>query len=188
MYKARFVTERLLIREYHKRRDLDDFLSVVRQPEVYATTYGIPRHYSRLYGKWWMKAIHDNRVHHSAYEYGVFLRDSGRYIGNVGLINIDGNHHHADISYYMDNAVTGRGFATEAAQEMLRYGFLCLGFHKINGVCMSVNGASRRVMEKIGMHYEGTLREDLYKDGVYYDLDRLSILRDEYYTICKVEN
>ena len=52
---------------------------------------------------------------------------------------------------------------------------------------MSVNPASRRVMEKLGMQYEGTLRQDLYKDGMYYDLDRLSILRDEFYTDCKVE-
>ena len=120
-------------------------------------------------------------------EYAVFLRDSGRYIGNVGLINMDHTHHHADISYYMDHAVTGQGYATEAAAAMLQYGFLTLGFHKINGVCMHKNGASRRVMEKIGMRYEGTLREDLYKDGVYYDLDRLSILDEEYYTLCKAE-
>ena len=71
---------------------------------------------------------------------------------------------------------------------MLDYGFYDLGFHKINGVCMSINAASRRVMEKLGMKYEGTLRQDLYKDGIFYDLDRLSILKDEYYTIRKVEN
>ena len=46
---------------------------------------------------------------------------------------------------------------------------------------MSCNPASRRVMEKIGMIYEGTLRQDLFKDGKYYDIDRLSILRSEYY-------
>ena len=186
MYQKQFITERLIIREYHKR-DLDDFLSVIRQPQVYATTYGIPLSYSKARGKWWFKVIRYNRHHHMAYEYAVFLRDSGRYIGNVGLINMDHTHHHADISYYMDHAVTGQGYATEAAAAMLQYGFLTLGFHKINGVCMHKNGASRRVMEKIGMRYEGTLREDLYKDGVYYDPDRLSILDEEYYTLCKAK-
>ena len=73
------------------------------------------------------------------------------------------------------------GYATEAAQEMLKYGFEKFGFNKIQGVCMSCNPASRRVMEKIGMKFEGTLRQDLLKDGIYYDIDRLSILKSEYY-------
>ncbi len=187
MYQKQFVTERLFIREYRKQ-DLDAFLEVVRQPQVYVMTYGIPISYSRARGKWWFKILHSNRIHHTSYEYAVFLKDTGRYIGNVGLINIDAIHRHADISYYIDHAVTGQGYATEAAGAMLQYGFGKLGFHKINGVCMHQNGASRRVMEKLGMHYEGTLRDDLYKDGEYYDLDRLSILEEEYYTFCKVEN
>ena len=187
MYQRQFLTNRLIIREYTKK-DIDDFLAVIRQPEIYPTTYGIPQNYSRLRARWWFRVIKDNRRQGCAYEYGVFLRETGRYIGNVGLINIDWTHHHGDISYYMDSRVTGMGFATEAAEAMIHYGFSELGFQKINGVCMSINGASRRVMEKLGMRYEGTLRQDLYKDGMYYDLDRLSILKEEYYTNCKVEN
>ncbi len=186
MYRKQFETPRLLIREY-QRRDLDAFLEVIRQPHVYVTTYGIPISYSKARGKWWFKVIRFNRRQRTAFEYAVFLKDTGRYIGNVGLINMDFIHLHADISYYIDYAVTKQGYATEAAAAMVRYGFEELGFHKINGVCMSKNPASRRVMEKLGMQYEGTLREDLYKDGVFYDLDRLSLLRHEYYTNCKVE-
>lgn len=187
MYRSEFFTDRLIIREYTKR-DIDSFLRVIRQPEIYPTTYGIPHNYSKLRAKWWFRVIKQNRRQGFAYEYGAFLRESGYYIGNVGLINIDRNHAHADISYYIDSGFTNKGYATEASLEMLRYGFEELGFHKINGVCMSVNGASRRVMEKSGMKYEGTLRQDLYKDGIYYDIDRLSILKDEYYTMRKVEN
>lgn len=187
MYRSEFFTDRLIIREYNKG-DIKEFLRVIRQPEIYPTTYGIPRNYSLLRAKWWMKVIKQNRREGTAFEYAVILRATGEYIGNVGLINIDRNHLHGDISYYIDNRYTNLGIATEASQAMLSYGFNDLGFHKIAGVCMSVNGASRRIMEKLGMKYEGTLREDLYKDGIYYDLDRLSILKDEYYTLCKVEN
>ena len=181
MYKSEFITDRLIIREYNKT-DIKDFLRVIRQPEIYPTTYGIPRNYSLLRAKWWMRMIKQNRREGSAYEYAVIYKATGEYIGNVGLINIDRNHWHGDISYYIDNRYTNLGIATEASR------FNELGFHKINGVCMSMNKASRRVMEKLGMKYEGTLREDLYKDGIYYDLDRLSVLKDEFYTICKVEN
>ena len=68
---------------------------------------------------------------------------------------------------------------------MLQYGFGKLKLNKISGLCMSMNGASRRVMEKIGMKAEGVQRQDLLKDGIYYDLDRLSILRNEFFTDCK---
>ncbi len=187
MYQSWFETERLVIREYTKK-DLDGFLRVVRQPEIRATTYGIPDNYSRWRAKWWMRIIRQNRSLQTAYEYGVFLRENGLYIGNTGLINMDSYHYHADITYYIDREQMNRGYATEAAAAMIQYGFEDLGFHKINGVCMSVNGASRRVMEKLGMTYEGTLRQDLLKNGIYYDLDRLSLLKDEYYTNCKVEN
>ena len=150
MFEKKFLTERLLIREY-KKSDVDGFLHVVRQPEIYATTYGIPQNYSKFRAEWWLKTIKENMRNNLSYEFAVFLRDTGRYIGNVGLINVSFEHNRADISYYI--------------------------------VCMSCNPASRRVMEKIGMRYEGTLRKDLLKDGFYYDIDRLSILKDEYYSV-----
>lgn len=181
MFERSFETERLLIREYRKS-DLDAFLHVVRQPEIYATTYGIPREYTRHRGKWWLKMIRQNTMMGSAFEYAVFLKESGQYIGNVGLINIAGEHCRADISYYIDRDYMNRGYATEAARAMLQFGFGEMNLHKISGVCMSRNPASRRVMEKLGMRYEGTLRDDLLKDGVFCDIDRLSILREEYST------
>lgn len=187
MYQSSFITDRLIIREY-KKSDIDGFLRVIRQKEILATTCGIPENYSRRRAKWWLRMIRKNRIYNMAYEYAVILRENGEYIGNVGIINIDQRHFHADISYYIDRDYMNMGYATEASQAMIGYGFLELGLKKINGVCMSLNIPSRRVMEKIGMTYEGTLRKDLYKDGAFFDLDRLSILREEYYTISKVEN
>ena len=180
MFAKQFLTERLWIREYQKR-DIDGFLHVIRQPEIYATTYGIPKDYSRLRAKWWLKTIKENQKNNTAYEFAVILRDTGQYIGNVGLINVSFEHNRADISYYIDKDYMNQGYATEAAKEMLQYGFQTYGFNKIQGICMHCNPASRRVMEKIGMKYEGTLRQDLLKDGIYCDIDVLSILKKEYY-------
>ena len=179
-FGKKFVTERLIIREY-KNKDLEGFLNVVRQPEIYAATYGIPKDYTMYMAKYWFRMIKKNMHEGTAYEFAVTLKDSGKYIGNVGLINITNEHNHADISYYIDREYMNMGYATEAAREMIRYGFETYGYNKIAGVCMSCNPASRRVMEKIGMIYEGTLCQDLFKDGKYYDIDRLSILRSEYY-------
>lgn len=179
-----FETERLKIREY-TRRDIDAFLSVIQQPEIRATTVGIPEDYTRSRAKEWFRFLQQARTKMQSLEYGVFLKNTRRYVGNVGLINISLQHNHADISYYIDRDHQNIGIATEAAAEMLRFGFCDLGFEKISGVCLSVNPASRRVMEKLGMKYEGTSRHELLKNGVYYDTDRLSILKNEYITNCK---
>ena len=187
MFQLEMRTDRLVIREY-RRGDIDDFLRVVRQPEIYKTTYGIPRNYTRLQAIQWMKYLKNSSRQMKSYEFGMFLRDSGAYLGNVGLINVSMVHNHADISYYIDTQQRNKGYTTEAAKEMLRIGFDYFGFEKISGLCMSINLASRRVMEKIGMKFEGTMRSDLLKDGIYYDVDRLSILRTEYFTDSKVEN
>lgn len=181
-----FSTERLLIREY-RRSDLDAFIAVTAQPEVRATTYGIPENYTKLYGKRWFRFIRKNMWIGEAYEFGMFLKENGRYVGNVGLIHFNYEHHHAEITYYIDKNYRNLGLVTEAAKAMLRFGFGSCQLEKISGICMSCNEASRRVMEKIGMQYEGTLRRELFKDGVFYDIDRLSILREEYFTDCKVE-
>ena len=177
-----FLTDRLIIREYI-RSDLDDFLEVVRQPEIYDTTYGIPKEYPKRRAKEWFRFIKNNMRTMQSFEFGMFLKNDERYIGNIGLINISSNHNHADISYYIDTNFRNSGFTTEAALEMLHLGFDIFGFEKISGLCMSVNLPSRKVKEKIGMKYEGTLRNDLYKDGIYYDIDHLSILRNEYYSM-----
>lgn len=183
MYGFEFTTERLFIREY-RRSDLDEFIRVTSQPEIYATTYGIPKNYTKRYAKRWFRYIRQNINNRQAYEFGMFLKENGRYLGNVGLINISSMHNHADISYYIDRNFRNMGFTTEAAGEMLRLGFEYFGFEKISGLCMTINPTSRRVMEKIGMKYEGTMRHELLKDGAYYDIDRLSLLRKEYITNC----
>ena len=57
----------------------------------------------------------------------------------------------------------GRGYATEAAEASLAYGFDVLGLDEIVAVAYPDNAASRRVMEKIGMRYDGR--------GMYYGND-----------------
>lgn len=180
----KFETERLFIRNY-KKADLEDFVRVTSQPEIQPTTYGIPVPYTKKYAKKWMRFIRENIRMKQAYEFAVFLKEDLTYIGNVGLINVSRMHNHADISYYIDKDLWNRGLATEAAAQMLNFGFEKLGMYKISGLCMTSNPASRRVMEKLGMKYEGTMRRELLKNGTYYDIYRFSILKEEYFTNSK---
>lgn len=182
-------TPRLLLRPY-RTDDGNAVHQVIRRKEIFATTYAIPRNYPRSRVDWWFAMLDNQRRNGTGCEYGVFCNRTGRYIGNCGLINIQRGQGAAEqrffsaaISYFIDPDLWGKGYATESAAAVLDLAFGQLHMHRITGRCMSINPASRRVMEKLGMRYEGTGRDELCKDGVYYDVDHLSILQDEYFSV-----
>ena len=71
----------------------------------------------------------------------------------------------------LDRACWRKGLATEAAREVLRYGFEGLNCNRLVALSKPENVASRRVMEKIGMQYEKII-EYYGVDWVYYGLNR----------------
>jgi RimJ/RimL family protein N-acetyltransferase len=60
-----------------------------------------------------------------------------------------------EVLYMLARQHWGKGYATEAATASLRYGFEELGLDRIIAVAVPANIASRRVMEKMGMQYQG---------------------------------
>ena len=90
-------------------------------------------------------------------------KEKGNLIGNCGLILVEGRGPEIELSYDIAYEFWGRGYATEAARECLRFGFENLKLDRIIALTYSDHIASRRVMENIGMVYE--------KTGHYYDRD-----------------
>lgn len=176
----KITTERLLIRPY-SLKDTDAVWRVISHPKIYPTTYAIPRDYPRKRVIWWFQCIENNMRSGAAYEFGMFDKSSGEYIGNCGIINIMAAHKSGMITYFTDPEKWNSGYATEAAAAMLRFGFDILSLNRIGGTCMSINPASALVMQKIGMTLEGTARQELLKDGIYYDIQHFAILRSEFY-------
>jgi [ribosomal protein S5]-alanine N-acetyltransferase len=74
----------------------------------------------------------------------------------------------------------GRGYATEAAAEVIRYGFEECGLQRIFAGCFLRNPASGRVLEKVGMQREGTLRRHQMKWGEPLDIAFYGLLREEW--------
>jgi RimJ/RimL family protein N-acetyltransferase len=74
----------------------------------------------------------------------------------------------------------GKGYTVEASLPLLRFGFEELGLHRIFAQCVAVNRGSARVMEKLGMQFEGRSRESFLLDGVWYDDLKYAILEQEW--------
>ncbi len=63
-----------------------------------------------------------------------------------------------ELGYAMAEDLWGKGLMTEAAGTLIRYGFASMGLPMISIYHNPVNHRSKRVIEKCGFHYEGTLR------------------------------
>jgi RimJ/RimL family protein N-acetyltransferase len=76
----------------------------------------------------------------------------------------------AEIGWAVDPAHQGRGYATEAARELLRLCFEELGLHRVEALCFAANEPSWRLMERIGMRRESrTVAESLHRSGEWMD-------------------
>jgi ribosomal-protein-alanine N-acetyltransferase len=69
---------------------------------------------------------------------------------------------------------------TEAARRILQFGFQVLGLHRIESRFMIENDPSRRVMERLGMTFEGVRRSAMLVKGLYRDIGICSILANEF--------
>lgn len=173
-----FETARTIIRP-HQLSDADAAYEVLRHPLVYRTTYAIPKDFPRARVNWWISFQQSARKNKTGFEFGVFEKSTGRYLGSCGIINVRRDLQSGVITYFIHPDFWGRGFATEAGACMLSFAFQSLSLMRVSGTCMSMNPASRRVMEKLGFFYEGTARCELMKDGVFIDVDHLALLRTD---------
>ncbi|HEX5505458.1 MAG TPA: GNAT family protein [Thermomicrobiales bacterium] len=87
-----------------------------------------------------------------------------------------------EIGWVLDRAHHGRGYATEAAAALLRYGFVTLSLHRVIATCQPENPASARVMEKVGMRREGWFRQCIARDdGAWWDEWFYAVLAEEWF-------
>ena len=90
------------------------------------------------------------------FAYPVITRSNGTNIGYVQLVPLDSGVW--EIGYHIAKKYTGRGYATEAVSAFLPVAADTVGVDEVQGVCLSANAASRRVLEKCGFGpvFEGT--------------------------------
>ncbi|MBD2564635.1 GNAT family N-acetyltransferase [Nostoc sp. UIC 10607] len=114
------------------------------------------------------------------FQLAIVLKEENRLIGNCGIRVNDPEIREANIGYELNSQYWGQGYATEAAQAILKFGFEELGIHRIWSWCVAENVASVKVLEKIGMRREGYLREKELIKGRWYDNFLYAILDHEW--------
>ena len=112
--------------------------------------------------------------------WGIVIRDSGTFIGTIGLNHLSLYSKKAEIGFELDPAHWRRGYAAEAIEAVLTYAYETLGLYRMGAVTFLENTASIQLLTRIGFEEEGILRGYLFQDGTSHDGRIFSLLKPDY--------
>ena len=164
-------TDRLFLRKFNEN-DIDavfamrsdrDVMRFIREPQT-----------DRAEAESWVKLVSSRWETEKIGFCALIEKASGRYIGWCGLWRLKETDE-TEVGYALIRDFRGLGYALEASEAFLIYGFEVLNLKEIVAVARPENNASRRVMERLGMSYDYT--------GKFYDRDLVhySITREEFF-------
>ena len=142
------------------------------------TTQNIPHPYPPGAGAQWIAGLAGIWAAGDGVSFAITDRETGALIGGVGLA-IKPINASAELGYWIATPYWNRGYATEAARAVIALGF-DLGVHRVQARHLTRNPASGMVMRKLGMTFEGVLREAAKKWGRYEDVAVYGLLEREF--------
>jgi RimJ/RimL family protein N-acetyltransferase len=86
------------------------------------------------------------------------------FAGVVSLHTINIKNHTAEIGYWIEKSMRGKGIGTIAAKMITDYGLRTLGFRRIDGLADVDNSASQKLLMSAGLEKEGILRNKVTRD------------------------
>ena len=143
------------------------------------TTLSIPHPYDDGVAEEWIRSLADEQAAERQIVFAITDRATAALLGATGLI-LRPEHARAELGYWIGQAFWGRGYATEAAGAMLRFGFAALGLHRMYAGHFARNPASGAVLRKLGMRQEGVARGHVRRWERFEDLVQYGILREEF--------
>jgi len=171
-------TERLILRPF-RVEDAPEVQKYASDREIARTTARLPHPYLEGMAEEWIA------THKAAFEeereitFAIVRRADDQLVGSIGLV-LEPDNRCAEIGYATYRPFWGRGYMTEAARRILRYAFDELGLNRVHAHHFGNNAASGRIMQKIGMHCEGRLRQRIVKWGELLDTVHYAILARDY--------
>jgi len=90
--------------------------------------------------------------------------DDVKFAGVISLHTINIKNHTAEIGYWLEKSMRGKGIGTIAAKMITDYGFKTLGFRRIDGLADVDNTASQKLLTSAGYQKEGILRNKVTRD------------------------
>ena len=172
------TTKRLTLRKMLVL-DTEDMYAYAGRPDVtkYLTWHPHP---DRAYTREYLQYLGGRYAAGMFYDWAVVYEPDFKMVGTCGFTAFDCAADSAEVGYVLNPEYWGRGIATEALERVLRFGFEELKLHRIEARFIDGNERSRKVMEHVGMSFEGIHREAMLVKGSYVNIGVCAILRSEW--------
>ncbi len=171
-------TEHLTLRKL-READLADLFAYASDPEV-AKYVTWPVHKSVEDSKAYLRFVLSQYDLGKLAPWGITEKHSNTLIGTIDFVSWNVAQHSAEIGYVLSRSHWGKGIVTEAAQALLDFGFHHMSLQRIQARCLLQNIGSSRVMEKIGMQFEGVARSSIFVDEQFHDLKIYAITKEDF--------
>ncbi len=172
-------TDRLIMRKF-EYSDNDSMLkNWINDPKV-QSLYSEPTYSTKEAVKELLDKYISSYSENNYYRWAIISKETMECIGQIAYFLVSDANHFAELEYCIGSDFQNFGFATEATMSVIEFGFHEVNFHKVQICHKSINTPSKRVIEKCGLTYEGTLRDFFFENGTYIDRLYYSIIRSEF--------
>lgn len=171
-------TKRLRLRQM-TQIDASTVQQLAGASEVAAMTRTIPHPYLDGMAEQWISGHNLFFVSGNGIVFAITCINTNILYGAIEL-TIHQEDRNAELSCWIGLPFWSHGYATEAARAVVQYGFEVLQLHRIYATHFKQNSGSRRVIQKIGMIYEGELRHHVHKENRFEDVVCYGLLKDEW--------
>jgi RimJ/RimL family protein N-acetyltransferase len=173
-------TKQLLIRLFTEK-DLQDHLEYASDPKVTRFEYWEPYTMSKLTEEFRQTQNLEPGTEAHWFELAIELKTTNKVIGSVALKILSHQHRLGEVGWTLNRNYQHQGYATEAANALLRFGFEELDLFWIISFCHNQNTLSRRLMERLGMHKLKEFTKNKFAKGTWWDEVVYSITKPEWH-------
>lgn len=127
------------------------------------------------------KWIESNTAFKDTYSFAIETIKEKKYIGGCGINHIDWKNSNVTIGIFIgDKEYWSKGYGTDTMNILIKFIFEQMNINKIKLNVYSFNKRAIKCYEKCGFKNEGVLRQEIFRDGKYYDEIIMGLLRDEW--------
>jgi ribosomal-protein-alanine N-acetyltransferase len=176
---VRLETTRLVLREIGLE-DVDAIHAYAANPEVVQYMAWGPNSFEQTRRFCAERVANRKDPNRTSYELAINVKPGSVAVGAIGVRVKSAENREGELGYVLHPVYWGKGYVAEAAQRMLEFGFEELKLHRISAFASPENAASLRVLMRLGMRHEGTLRQNVRVKHGYRDSALHAILSDEW--------
>lgn len=173
-----YIGKKVRLRAY-KKEDITLRLSYINNPEIERFLVAdIPYPISLNEEQKWFESI---SAFNDTYKFAIETLEDNQFIGGCSINAVDWKNSVVTVGIFIGNInFWGKGYGTDAMKVLLRFIFENMNINKVKLKVFSFNERAIKSYKKCGFKVEGTLKDEIFKEGKYYDEILMAVFKDEF--------